>query len=516
MKSMQLNEKQKKIIYWVLFGILLLWIAFLGFYKLGVKYVDPWDEARHGINAYEMLKAGNPIKNTYLYETDLYNLKPPLSMWCQMLTFAIFGANSFTLRMYSVFCYLGLAVMVSLYLKKRFGMASSILALGFFAANTTPFAAHMVRSGDADSLYVLLFTASMICMLKLREKPRYLYLCGLFFALAFLTKSYHAAMIAVIGVAYLIFTGLWKQYKAKEYALFVGSVIGPIAVWAIPRMVMDGLLFFREMLLTDVLGRTDGTLQNNVQPFGWYAKYYLGAMSGKTQIYLWAFVIVLGGLIVMSMAFRREWLFEQKDELVGFGLWILVPFLGFSAVGNKLLWYLYPVSIPLFMAAAIIAGSVISMKTTPKVSRIICACLMGILLVTYSKDVFATVTNQTQENLNEFQNLIVETTKKVPYSGTKAFVIYEPNEEGISSKTWAQQDVYVAEAYGGYYCVNEEDYANGGAAAIVFASNLVASEVLPEDTKEIATSGQYTAYLVNFTNYNEREQSGTVDKLGIF
>ncbi len=502
MKRFNADNKKQTIVYWCLFALLLIWIAFLGFYKLGYKYVDPWDEARHGVNAYEMLRAHNPIRNTYLYQTDLYNLKPPLSMWCQMVSFALLGANSFSLRAYSVLCYVGLAAMAALFMKRRFGHAASIVLLGFLACNTTPFAAHMIRSGDADSLYVLLFTASMVCMLQLRDKPKYLYLCGLFFALAFLTKSYHAGIIAVIGIGYLVLTGLWKKYHWKQYLLFLASCVAPILVWAIPRLLMDGTLFFREMLLTDVLGRTDGTLQNNVQPFGWYAQYFMGAMSGKIQIYLWAFGIVLGGLIVMLLTFKREWIAEQKDDLIGFSLWILLPFLAFSAVGNKLLWYLYPVTIPLFMAAAIIAGKVISMRTTPAVSRTICGVLLGALLAFYGKGVFDTVNAQTQVKGNEFQNL-VESVAGQGFAekdniGTPAYVIYEPDETGKAKTEWAQQDVFVAEAYGGFSCKQAEELQLLNGSAVLFQSNLVSQPELPEGTtvEEIGHSENYTAYLI--------------------
>lgn len=70
------NKKQLDICYFAGFILLIGLISFLSFYKLDAKYVDPWDEARHGVNAYEMYKEGNLIQSTYLYDTDYYNLKP--------------------------------------------------------------------------------------------------------------------------------------------------------------------------------------------------------------------------------------------------------------------------------------------------------------------------------------------------------------------------------------------------------------------------------------------------------
>ena len=48
------------------FAFLTLMTAFLCFRCLGIKAIDSWDEARHGISAYEMLKNGNFLENTYL------------------------------------------------------------------------------------------------------------------------------------------------------------------------------------------------------------------------------------------------------------------------------------------------------------------------------------------------------------------------------------------------------------------------------------------------------------------
>jgi len=96
---------KKTIWYPILFILLIGLIAFLSFYKLDVKYVDPWDEARHGVNAYEMANGGSLIQSTYMRQADYYNLKPPLSMYGIMLGMAIFGNTVFALRFYAALMY---------------------------------------------------------------------------------------------------------------------------------------------------------------------------------------------------------------------------------------------------------------------------------------------------------------------------------------------------------------------------------------------------------------------------
>ena len=50
--------------YWFLFAGLAILVAMLCFLRLDVGYVSSWDEARHGISAYEMIQSKNYIVNT--------------------------------------------------------------------------------------------------------------------------------------------------------------------------------------------------------------------------------------------------------------------------------------------------------------------------------------------------------------------------------------------------------------------------------------------------------------------
>ena len=78
---------------------------------------------------------------------------------------------------------------------------------------------------------------------------------------------------------------------------------------------MDGVTFFKQMLYVDVLNRTSGVLNNNKQPFFWYAEYFLGSMSGNITIYLWAFVICMVGVVYFSRLFTKE----HYRKVLGYG-----------------------------------------------------------------------------------------------------------------------------------------------------------------------------------------------------
>lgn len=455
----QLTKRQLDIGYFIGFILLIGLICFLSFYKLDAKYVDPWDEARHGVNAYEMYKEGKLIKSTYLYETDYYNLKPPLSMWCIMLSFGIFGANVFALRIYSALCYVLLSIIVGCFVKKTYGRAEALFTLGFLAANTTPFLAHMVRAGDADSLYVLLFTLAMLSMLQIEKNQKYLYACGFFFALAFLTKSFHAGAIAAVGGLFLLLTGELKKMSVKTWSLFIASFGIPIGIWAVPRLFTDGTAFFKQMLLTDVLGRSGEGFGSVEGSFTYYLEYYLGlagdnfpAMASKGTVYGLAVMICLVGAVYYNRLFTKE----NYKKIAGYLLWLFIPFLAFSAVRTKLLWYMYPVFIPLFMAAGIIAGRLVKEKGISGFIRGMAAIFIIVGIGYFSKDVYVQINEKinNQQSALEFQQLVRNAAEEVKEA--RAFVLYEEQQA-----VWNQQDVFVAEAYGDYRCINQEEGAAG-------------------------------------------------------
>lgn len=492
-----IDRDKKERIFQLLCVCLFAWLAFLCFYKLDVKYVDPWDEARHGVNAYEMLKQGSLVKSTYLYQTDYYNLKPPLSMWSIMLSMVLFGKSVWTLRLASVVCYLCLALCVVCFARKRYGRLPALFSLALLCTNTTPFIAHMVRAGDADSLYVLLFSLAMICMLQIRDDHRKLYLCGFLFALAFLTKSFHAGLIAVIGGLYLLLTGLFKKIRLKEYVLFILSFGAPVGLWVIARLCTDGTAFLKEMWLTDVLGRSQSGFGSNEAGFSYYFSYYLGNMSGKVPVYRVVLGLLLVSCLILAvMSFVQKHRTKHgadgngtksvKDDMIGFSLWILIPALAFSVVQTKLLWYEYPAITALLIAAGIAAGLVCEKKMLPVGIRV---ALGAVLLVTagyYSHDLLQTFEQYGKDGYmtNDFQLLIEETAngaqkygteikesakkadepganKEIEKTGKQGTTVYayralttEDPEKPVDTQ-WAQQDVYVAEAYGDYICEND-------------------------------------------------------------
>ena len=508
-----IDRDWKERIFQILCILLFAWLTFLCFYKLDVKYVDPWDEARHGVNAYEMLKQGHLIESTYRYETDYYNLKPPLSMWSIMLSMLIFGKNVFSLRLASVLCYLILALAVVCFARKRYGKTAALFSLMLLAANTTPFIAHMVRSGDADSLYVLLFSLAMLCMLQIRENHQKLYWCGFFFALAFLTKSFHAGVIVAIGGLYLLLTGELKRIKLWEYLKFFASFVIPLGLWVLGRICVDGTAFLKEMWLTDVLGRSQSGFGSNEAGFSYYFSYFIGNMTKSIPVYRVALVLLLLAsciLLIVKVADAKKQTDAKKKkdvsffkhlkgclfhrDVIGMSLWILVPALAFSLVRTKLLWYQYPSVTALLIVTGIVTGIVCEKKQIPLFFRLGIGLATVVTACHFSYSLFQTFEAYGKDGYmtNDFQ-LLIQDVAADEASGDFYTAVYralptdDPNHP-IDSK-WAQQDVFVAEAYGDYHC------DDGGFDGMIF--NSVSRNLAPVSDILFTTTQLYDFYMSN-------------------
>ena len=212
--------KQKRIEEIVcLIGIALIaiWVGILCFYHLGEAGTHNTDEARHIANAYEMFKNHNFWINTYRQETDYFNYKPPLSMWCIMLNFQIGGISLFTARVYSAICMMLSYAAIVFFLWKKMNPLSTIFFGLAFVSGLDLFLFHAARSADADAVYLLCYIGAMLFLYLSEEKPYCMIGCGLCLSLAFMAKCMHIATAIVILLCYL--PRLYKRLKAKHWIL---------------------------------------------------------------------------------------------------------------------------------------------------------------------------------------------------------------------------------------------------------------------------------------------------------
>lgn len=424
------SNRKINFIYFFL-AFLLLSIAFYNiFYHLGKFPIYSWDEARHGVNAYEMLRQGNFIVNTYRYKADYWNLKPPLSYWAIMAGYKLVGFNALGLRLISGICAMLTIIIVAIFVKKNFGNLASLLSMLTLSTSTQFLINHSARTGDADSLFVFLFTAAILSLLLSVKNDKWLYVSGFAFSLAFLTKSWHAGNIAVIMGLYLLFTG--RKLSYKKWISLCLCMMAPILIWAVIRYQYDGFAFFKNMFEYDLLHRSTVPIEGHVGDESYYGivlcRFY----------FLWL-AILLGMILVYN--FQNNVLFDKSNSenqsyIIGLCLWVIVPFILYTFAKTKIRWYILPIYPPLSIIIGILASKIL-MKERFLIRTVLLASIL--FAAHYYEGEIQTYVNNPIPN---DQLSLIEKTKAL--DGVRGYSLYKYHPTRHKA-VWAQSAVLTAE-----------------------------------------------------------------------
>ena len=195
-----------------LFAILVLY-PLLEFLNALPLYL--WDESRQAANAIEMFTNHNWLVTYYNGSPDMWNTKPPLLIWLQVLSMHIFGLTTSALRAPSVIAAFATILSLFFFLKKEtnniwIAFFSGIVLVALPGFNGY----HVARTGDYDSLLILFMIQCAIQFYYYIETKNriHIILFGLFLTLGSLTK----------GIAPLLFLPGFLVYaflKKKIYAI---------------------------------------------------------------------------------------------------------------------------------------------------------------------------------------------------------------------------------------------------------------------------------------------------------
>ncbi|MDP4143419.1 MAG: glycosyltransferase family 39 protein [Bacillota bacterium] len=326
----------EKYYYGILLCALLLPLFNL-FFKLSSNAIQDWDEARHGVTAFEMIKNNNFLVSTYGNSVDYYNFKPPLGMWAIALSYKLFGYNAFALRFFSAISSFFTVVIVSKILKDNISKLASIMGVVLLSTNYLFVNWHTGRTGDFDAGLALLFTICMYFLLKTDRSIKNFYFTGLAFSVAFLLKSYATfQIVAVIGLILLV-TGKLFRISFKEYVIFILCSFVPIFTWMTLRYRFDGIKFLKSMITYDVIARSTSTIEGHTGNILYYFKYLL-----RNNYYIVFFMLFILICYILLKKTKLQ-LLNNKFMKISIAVWTIVPFVLFSLSKSKLVWYINPV-----------------------------------------------------------------------------------------------------------------------------------------------------------------------------
>ena len=137
---------------------------------------------------------------------------------------------------------------------------------------------------------------------------------------------------------------------------------------------------------------------------------------------------------------------------------------------------MYPVTIPLLMCAGVIMGRLLKEK---KISLVV---KLGLLIALFSLGGFygnKEIQTIKAQGPNEFQQFVTQIAQTYGDMTDRAFLaLASAGQPEQLQSTWAQQDVYLAEIYGDWYCDNGGPVAFwNGKSGVLFVSNEIVDKL---------------------------------------
>ena len=344
---------KNKLLLLFTFGI----ITFLCLYRLGQQPLSQWDEARRAINAMEMIKTGDLVNLYYRGLPEVSNFKPPFVVWCEALSFRLFGVGEFSLRLPSalamIVAFFVLFKIITLYRSPRFAVWTCLM----LASVKGLIGWHVSRTGDTDSMLVLFLLLSVFFSLQVIDfgRSKSAYLAGLFIGLAFLTKG-PAAWVLLPGLAlYALFTKkIQLLIKQKETWMGIGLVVAFPAIWFLLKTSLgvepypghSKSFSFKRLFSKDIWERFSQTTGQEKMLFD--PQFFFYSLDKMFNVWNFLFFIALAFGLVFLFSSRSRFISslikDERQKLLMLSLCLYFPlalFLALAADSHS--WYMAPV-----------------------------------------------------------------------------------------------------------------------------------------------------------------------------
>ena len=481
--------RRKKLLFYASFVTILLLTGFLVFRSVLTLPIMDWDEARHGVNAYEMIANNNYIIHTYDGEVDYWNLKPPLSMWQIVLSYFIFGFNNLGLRFFSAVYLIAITALSMLFMKKTFGFVAALSTGLFFALFGYRFM-HLFTTADPDALHVFLcFLFCLFLYRSIKGDSKNLVGVGFFLSLDFLTKATHVVSIGLVLVLALLLLRKTKKFSAREILLYLGiPTVLPSLLWMAFRYSQDGLLFFVKMIEVDVLGRVSVAAESNSGGLLYYFQstaWFIGLIES---------LLILALLVSFIVMIIRKKADVDKPFIVIFGLILIVPFAFYTLMTTKLPWYVYPSLIGLAMMIGYACHVLLPMLWQKKKGLIALCCILVVFTASIFLDPY--ISNQLAQRNEHTRSIFWEIDNNSGIKLQKAKDYYSISTDGneiLVPQSWLLEGYFL-----GYNHLkgNLDDFNNRKEAALLLLQYSDQQEL-----DHLVASNQYMKLLIVYENY---------------
>lgn len=343
---------------WIFRIITVCLVLLFCFWNLGKNGLNEFDEARYGVNAFEMMQNGDYINLYFAGLPDTWVFRPPLWSWCIILSYKIFGYHTWALRFPAALCALGYFFLtykwVKLYRNEFFALSTVLLLV--FSKGITGF--HVSRSADMDAILLLGLSLFLYNFSKYLQqyKLKNVILAAFGLCIAFYTKT-TASVLFLPGI--VLFLALEKQLKTvlKKRSTLIGlSVyIGAVLLWFIvvqffghreiknlhDEQVKSNV--WSQMIVYDTWKRfTASEFDGHPVPKN-YA-FFIENIDSVFNPWNYIFYLAVLWVIFQHISARRKGRSFKTDFFLKYAICISIPMIILLTFGrHKLHWYSAPV-----------------------------------------------------------------------------------------------------------------------------------------------------------------------------
>lgn len=288
----------RKKLYMVLSGLILLVAAFLLLYRLNVEAFQDYDEATYAEVTAESLSHGNFLSFTFL--DNPYFKKPPLLFWLTSASKELVPNEELALRLPGALATLALiALVMAVCVEMGAGGASALLAGAIIT--TTSALIEPARQVRFDLLVSLFVVATFYAVVRAQRNPKWYVAAGALLGLAILAKGIIAGFVLVAIGVHLWCNGTRFSFLREKY--FWGGVLALLLValpWHIYETYRFGEAFWDSYVGNEVLARVQMNLfaGTNAPTNAGYVWYLLSFGAPWTELFCIA-------LLALPFAWKR-------------------------------------------------------------------------------------------------------------------------------------------------------------------------------------------------------------------
>jgi 4-amino-4-deoxy-L-arabinose transferase-like glycosyltransferase len=320
---------------YVIIFLFLILVPYPLFHGLDALVLRQYDEARRGVNAYEMMHNGNLLVTHYHGKPDLWGTKPPLLVWSQTVFMMVLGPKELAVRLPSALAGLFTCLLIMFFSLKYiknplFGLFWSVVLITI--NGYVDF--HGTRTGDFDALLTLfMFLYSLTFFLFTESKrPGYLLYTAILLTLAVLTKGIAGLLfLPALLIWALVTKSLADVFKNRQ--TYIGALIFLI--------IIGGYYLAREMLNPGYLSAVSdnelgGRYLQTIEGHEHQTWYYIEQFQFPRMQKWFVFILpsLLAGFFIREKFARNLHLFSL--------ILIISHFIIITLSSTKLPWYDLP------------------------------------------------------------------------------------------------------------------------------------------------------------------------------